>query len=723
MSLLIKHLYRFRGYTLDTDQRVLIRDSKPVALTPKVFDTLLILVENNGRIVEKEELMNRLWPDTFVEEANLTFNIKQLRKSLGDDARSPVYIETISRRGYRFIAIVEEVLSERDAVNDRIVTRFETSDVQSLPDAIPVSRAASTSVSKSSIALRATLVMVLVGIGLVSWKFSRDSNKNAGEKSRVDSNSGLAPLKLEKLTGTGQSRQVAISPDGKYIAYTRYFDQKSSIWLRQLTTNTNVEIVQPGGIIYGLAFTNSGESLFFVRRDLATALYRVSVLGGVVTKIVDSLEGNFSISSDDSQIAFIRKLIKPDGQREYSLMIANSNGTGERKLSARNSPDRLDVPVWSPDDQSIICSFGNSEGGGQEVSIVEVSVADGIKKELSSERFFHITKMAWLPHKSGLLLSGRKNLGDNNQLWRVSYPAMQISRLNEALPSYLDLSVASGADKAVASQTTRISDLWVGPGREPRNLKKVTQATDFCWTRSGRVVYLSTASGKGDLWIMQADGTEQRQLTNDPSANGAPAVTSDSRFIVFVSNRTGGFQVWRMNVDGGNQIQLTEGAGKNYPAISPDGKWVLYNTTGDWNLWKVSIDGGEPTRLTGYVASHPSVSPDGKMIACLGGDESKRELLIVPVEGGPPLKRLDLAGANSRLQWTEDGQSLIYAAERNGVSAILKQSMDGSLPKQIVNFGEDELFDFGYSCDGQNFAVTRGGWQHDVVLLTDLNRY
>ena len=128
MSLLIQHFYRFAEFTVDTDQRVLLREGKPVPLTPKVFDTLLILLESNGRIVEKEELMNGLWPETFVEEANLTFNIMQLRKSLGDDARRPVYIETVARRGYRFIANVEEVLSERSVMKeDRKSTRLNSS--------------------------------------------------------------------------------------------------------------------------------------------------------------------------------------------------------------------------------------------------------------------------------------------------------------------------------------------------------------------------------------------------------------------------------------------------------------------------------------------------------------------------------------------------------------------------------------------------------------------
>ena len=94
--------YRFGEFTVDADQKVLLRNGTPLPLAPKIFDTLLILVENAGRIVEKDALMNRLWPDTFVEEANLTFNIQQLRKTLGDNAPKPVFIETVARRGYRF---------------------------------------------------------------------------------------------------------------------------------------------------------------------------------------------------------------------------------------------------------------------------------------------------------------------------------------------------------------------------------------------------------------------------------------------------------------------------------------------------------------------------------------------------------------------------------------------------------------------------------------------
>jgi Tol biopolymer transport system component/DNA-binding winged helix-turn-helix (wHTH) protein len=756
MSLLINRFYRFGDFTLDTDQRVLLREGKPVALTPKVFDTLLILVENSGRIVEKEDLMRRLWPDTFVEESNLTFNIQQLRKSLADNARDPRYVGTVARRGYRFIAAVELVpidesqadgqdtrpfaASDKQSTDDtdRSVSPLETPESESvinpateIPASTPKTNLAVTAVAetgpqrthKRSLAIATAIVVALAVVGIVFWRFSNGLIGDRGEGEGVAGKPPAAlPLKLEKLTATGQSRLVAISPDGKHIAYTLQVEARTSIWLRQLATNTNVEIVPGAGRIFGLEFANSGEYLYFVKGD-PTALYRISLFGGVPTKLIDELSGKFSISADDRQIAIIRPAINRNGLDEVSLVIANSDGTAERTLLVAIYPNDLDVPLWTPDGGGIVCAYGSSVGGGQDVSLVEVNTADGTKKELSTDRFFHISKMAWLPQKNDLLMAARKNLADNNQLWRVSYPGMEISRITDELSGYLDLSSASNADKAVASQATRISDIWVGPSREPKDLKKITQAIDTCWTPDGRLIYSSTASGNCDIWIMQPDGLQQRQLTVNAAVNQQPGVAPDNSYIVFTSNRTGTFQVWRMNPDGVNQIPLTNGAAASHPRVSPDGRWVFYNTTDDWHIWKVSIEGGEPLEIVDYIASRPSISPDGKMIACLGRDESQPQILILPVEGGRPLKRIDYSGASvsgTRIEWTPDGKALVYAARAGRTTAIVRRSLDGGPTQERISIEQDELFDFGYSIDGQFLALTRGGWQHDIVLISDL---
>ena len=741
MALLINYIYRFGEFTLDVDQRILLRDGKPLPLTPKAFDTLLLLVENSGRIVDKEVLMKRLWPDTFVEETNLTFNIQQLRKTFGDEARHPRFIETVPRRGYRFIADVEEVLSAAGTVNEHITQRIEFADNEPAdatltrssagqpapaaeqPAAKPAPVGGSRGIRNKALALAVALAVVLALGGFLFWKFVPLAKQQAGEsgsgKSKV---APASPLKVEKLTDTGQSRQVAISPDGKYLAYTRDLKGKVSIWLRHLVTNTNIEIVTAGSFISELAFAHSGEYLYFVRSD-PRALYCVSPLGGAPAKIVENLTNNFAISADDRQIAFIRPVIKPDDQRELSLLVANADGTGERTLLVAAQPEHLSAPVWTPDGSSIICAQGIAMGDKWNLGLIEVKVADGIKKELSPERFSSILKLDWLPDRSGLLMVAREHpgAGRNHKLWHVSYPGLEIRQLTEDSIDYVDLSVAAGADKAVASQATLIQEIWVGPSSEPQNLKKITQAIGaFCWTPDSRLVFSSTASGNEDIWIMQADGTEQRQLTNDPAVDLTPTITPDNRYIVFTSYRTGSSQVWRMNLDGSNQIPLAQGLSL---AISPDGKWVLYNTMDNWHLWKVPIDGGEPVRLTEYLALRPAVSPDGKMIACLGRTGTKFELLLLPFAGGQPVKKIDFVPGPSRLLWTADAQALIYTTALNGVQTLVKQPVTGGQSQPMVSLGEDSIPDFGYSFDGQFLAVTRGGWHHDIVLISNLNRF
>jgi DNA-binding winged helix-turn-helix (wHTH) protein len=721
MSSLTNHFYSFGDFTVDSSQRVLLLDGKPVALTPKAFDTLLILLEGGGRIVEKEDLKRRLWPNTFVEEANITFNIQQLRKALGDDARNPRFVETVARRGYRFIAPVEV----RTVEEDRPADDSHQQASQPLSSTAEQTSAAGQATRAKGKLLKFGLIglAVLIVAGVIIWKvLTPNVSEQAGAATEATTK---AKVKLEQLTVTGQSYHVAISPDGKYVAYERVFETKGGIWVRQLAANTNVELVPPSGNIYGLAFNRTGDYVYFVR-GLPSALYRVSLVGGPPTKIVDNLEGNFSLSRDNNQIVFVRQTINRDGQRQYSLMTANSDGTGEREWLTGAHPYGLDTPMWAPDSRSIICSYGSTTGGSQDVSIIEVSLADGQKKELSSKKFFRITKMAWLANGSGLLLSARTNLGENNQLWKLSYPSMELTQLTEGVVSYADLSLTADAAKGVASQETLTSDIWVGSSREPNTLKRVTQASgNFCWAPDGRLVYSSTASGNRDLWIMQRDGKDQRQLTVDAAMDVSPRVTSDNRHIVFISNRTGEFQVWRMNIDGTNQTQLTNGGPKNHISISPDNKWIFYNTTDDWHLWRISIDGGEPVKLAQYVATLASMSPDQDTIICVGREATRSVLMILPATGGAPVRRIDLPSGRFggyRIKWTPDGKSVIYMAQLDGPIMIYKQPLDGGPPQEIAKFDQDELFDFDYSADGQFFAVTRGGWFHDVVLISDLNQ-
>src|SRR2546425_8062884 len=166
--------------------------------------------------------MKRLWPDSFVEEANLTFNVQQLRKSLGDNARKPQYIETVPRRGYRFIAEVDEVSSSGNNMGhvpqrlENLDSRPGTASIESSANsslsnmgerafaAMPAVYSAFPRLNKKAIALVIALALVLAGTGLMVWRFSHGSNQNLREFVAA------LPLKIEKLTATGESPHAAI---------------------------------------------------------------------------------------------------------------------------------------------------------------------------------------------------------------------------------------------------------------------------------------------------------------------------------------------------------------------------------------------------------------------------------------------------------------------------------------------------------------------------------
>ena len=747
MSYTITHFYRFGDFALDADQRVLLRGEKPVALTPKVFETLLVLVEQHGRIVGKDELMGRLWPNSFVEESNLTFNVQRLRKALGDNARQPRYVETVSRRGYRFIADVAEVLAETGVVQDQVNLQpyhepsrdlLERDEQRqplmdaSRPDSdIARARQEPLVASESILAIPASATrrpvfvaaaaVALLLLGAVSvWHFVTGLNR------KQNGNRLATSLKVQRLTETGKNRSAAISPDGNYLAYTLDAKGRQGIWLRQLSTGTGSEIVSPSERVAGLTFAHSGQHLYFVKGlPPSWAMYRVTLpLGGLPEKVIEKPEGSFSLSPDDRQVAFVRY---SSDDRECALMVADDDGSNERALAVHQQPDRFNTPAWSPDGRTIAVAVGPSDSGREQVRIVVFNVADGSEKEVPTGKWFNISRIVWSPAGSGMFIVGNTNVGQRKQIWRVQYPGGEVKQLTDGATSYSNVSITADADKAVATQVSFISDMWVGPADEPQKLKRITHAAeDFCWTPDGRIIYSSHAGINLDLWVMQPDGTGLKQLTDVGERNATPTITPDGRYIIFTSTRSGGLQIWRMELDGSNPIQLTSGKGANFPSISPDGHWIFYNNVDDWSVWKTSIEGAESVRITDRDTIYPSVSPDGKLIACVGKDDNKnRKLLIISSAGGKPLQEISIAPlklSSYRLQWLPHANALRFAASTDGIVRIYKQPLEGSALEKMIELKEDNIFDFGYAPDNRQLAVTRGDWQFDIVLLSGLNQ-
>ncbi len=331
----LKQFYEFGDFRLDCTNKLLLRDGINMSITKKMFETLNVLVENADRLVEKDELMQKIWHDRFVEESNLTFNIKMIRKALGDSANSPTYIETVPRRGYRFIAEVKE-FAERKEIAPVIIPQKEVVILQK--ETVPI--------RKNSYLFAAVLSVVLISsLGFGSWLWQKSS-------SHIFAPILSAEFASAKISDTGKVQHAVISQDGKYVAYISQVNGKQSLWLRHLETANNTPIIPSSDdIYYGLAFSKDGETLFFTRRvreeNEVMGIYRIPVFGGVPIKIAERCEGWISVSPDDKQISFVR-YEKGVGDLN-KLMVVDVDGKNEREVKVSESQNVYWANAFSPD--------------------------------------------------------------------------------------------------------------------------------------------------------------------------------------------------------------------------------------------------------------------------------------------------------------------------------------------------------------------------------------
>jgi len=294
------------------------------------------------------------------------------------------------------------------------------------------------------------------------------------------------------------------------------------------------------------------------------------------------------------------------------------------------------------------------------------------------------------------------------------------------------------ADKFVTVVQRGLVNVWLAPDGDATKAVQlpvgnlsfyVAGGNGVAWTPDGRIVFSSNESRNVDLWMMDADGGNRKQLTTNSGRNVSPAVSRDGRYIVFSSTRTKSPAIWRMDIDGGNPKQLTRGQADLLPDISPDGQWVVYTSLGATKptVWKVSIDGGDPVELISRVSTNPVISPDGKFVAYLYPDSydpfaPTNRIAVIPFAGGEPIKTFSYAGAvrlQTAIQWSADGKSILYTMNKNDVTNIWSQSLDGGDAKQVTDFKDSLMSGFSWSPDGKNLASTRGISLRDAVLISE----
>lgn len=706
MALAIGHCYQFGEFTVDSDQKVLLRNGSPLSLAPKVFDTLLILVDNNGRLVAKDELIKQLWPNTFVEESNLTFNIQQVRKILGDNAREPRFIETVARRGYRFIA---EVTKTQSAIAATI-----QSEKRSLAESRPVVKTYLAVVFASSI-------LVVASVVFASW-FVKSRRTVAGSRAPLLD----IPFKSEKFASSGSVRAV-ITPNGKYVAYTVETQSKQSIWLRQLETSENIQIVPPSDDQYlGMTTSHDGNSLYFVRRARSdppiSELYRVMTFGGIPVKITQHTEGTVSLSPDDKEISFIR--CRYQDEDFCSLMLIDVDGKNERKLLTRRGPIRLSAVQYSPDGRSIAFASGESSNGGSNFRAMLLDLSTGVERQVSPKTFFNITSLKWLPNGNELLLAAKENHNGRLRIWHVSTLTGETRALTKDAVDYITFSLNRAADKLLATYTSNTFHLFTG------RIGDLGKARDLAVACVGvsvgpddKIVY---EGNDGDLWMINSDGGERRQLTNSPFSDAYPKLSQDGRYIFFTSTRSGTSEVWRMNADGSDQVQITSREGGPPKYVTSDGSFVYFESPLHQTLWRVSTSGGDETEVSKVKISSPAFSSDGKSVAYFFRDENYNRLKIgvMSLDTGAVIKTFNLTNNShqrGRIAWLPDNKSFYYVTVSGSQSLLWLQSLyAANAPQQVANLGDEEIADLALSPADGSLAFIRGRWIHEAVLIEGL---
>jgi serine/threonine protein kinase/Tol biopolymer transport system component len=546
--------------------------------------------------------------------------------------------------------------------------------------------------------------------------------------------SGGAAMKIAQLTTSGHARKPAISPDGKYVVYEQDKDHQTSLWLYQVATGTNVQIVAP--IATGMtspAFSRDGNYVYYIDHDNdhpKGILCKVASLGGAPRKLFENLSSSVSFSPDGKRLAFVRRL--PEGG-EYDLMAANEDGSEEKQIHRFLKPKNLwNDPAWAPDGKTIALTV-HTDPPDNHARLEAVSVEDGGERLIGSHVWSTNVRPTWLPDGSGLVtVAGELNSPDEHQIYEISYPEGEARRITVDLSTYGGMGVTADGNSLVTAKQEFQASLMIasmdkaGHPVEDHVLAGSDGTEGLDWTPEGRIVYTASTASEENLGSMDASGGDRKQLTAlgvDGEYIEDPSVCGDGRHIVAQSNHGGNMGLLRINSDGSNLVQLTREIIDGVASCSPDGKWVVFqsNRTGTWTLWKVSIDGGEQTQLTKEDTEQAAVSPDGKWIACLyyPHNATRQQIAILPFAGRAPVKILDSDGAMGKVRWTRDGRSLTYAAYDGLAENLWNQPIDGGPPRKITNYETGGIFSFAWSRDGKRLAVVRGSRSWDVVMISN----
>ena len=528
-------------------------------------------------------------------------------------------------------------------------------------------------------------------------------------------------MRITKLTDNGKVGNVAISPDGRYIVYVLAAGEQQSLWIRNVATRGDVQVLPPDAVKFnGVSFSPDGNNLYFSRSDKSTTnyyyLYVMPVLGGVPRLLIRNIDSVVSFSADGKHFAFMRGVVEP---LTVEIRVANVDGSGDRLLAARPAYMQMNGAVWSPDGKTIAAPVLQL---GKEIkwALTAINVADGSVREIFSGPEWLGTP-AWLPDGNSLLIPMALMPENRAQLWVISYPSGEKRRFTNDLSNYGEkLGMTQDGQKLVAMENRQSSHIWTLPQGQVAQAKQITAGeTPDGAVEPGLGGKLLVRSRGSDLFLMNADGS-QRTLLRPDIFNYNSMSSCGERYLVFDSYEENKRGLLRTDADGSNPLKLTEDVLTS--DCSPDGNWVLYVSR--HKLYRLSIEGGTPLE----VASAPHgilfgrISPDGQWIAYVYHEDSPTapdKTAIIPASGGSPLHVFGWPFGAVGLRWSPKQKGVQYLLTKNGATNVWEQPLAGGALRQITNFTSGRIFSFSWTRDGKQLLLAKGESTSDVVLISN----
>jgi Tol biopolymer transport system component len=505
--------------------------------------------------------------------------------------------------------------------------------------------------------------------------------------------------------------------------------------LRILATGQDLDVLNRAvAEIKWISFSADGQALFIVVREHVASpavLARIESTKAHLATLA-TVDGPVSMSPDQSRYAFVRRAKSPE---RVELVEAEFLSGRAKVRAVRRLPLSIDLPVWSPEGQAIAFVEKAPEANSNRIFL---SMPNGDERAIATGAWGAIYELSWAD-RDGLYMAARESGGARAQIWRIRADSAEVSQITNDLEDHRGVSASRSG--AIVSVCRRISSsIAVTDAFGRSEIRQITasftkQAAGMSWTTAGNLVFHRPEVRGADIWSINPDTNELRQLTFDGArfgwGNHEPTDCGDINLIFWVADRGRCCSLWRMSSTGVRQQEVLHTGIPMQPKCAPDGRYVYFLDAGPhkWPVLSRMLTSGDasPKALAPGAAEELAVSPDGAFVAAFytkpehaDARRPASEIAVFRADGGPPLVTFPVTpdmSLGSGLAWTPDGKAVAIVRDEAGGANIWALPLNGAGPKQLTRLSGFRILDFEWSRDGRQLALARAVESRDLVLI------